>query len=73
MNPHPTVRSNCEHPEECVTRYRNQQHWTLVIITARRVACGTLRADDPSGESLLTVGNQFETKEFDTESLPAWR
>lgn len=56
-----------------MTRDRKQKPWALVIILACLVACGTLRADDPSGESLLTVGRLFGTKEFDSETLPARR
>ena len=54
-------------------RDRKPEPWALAIVLTCLAACGTLRADDPSGGSLLTVGRLFGTKEFDTESLPARR
>lgn len=47
--------------------------YTLAILTAWLVVCGTLRAEDASGESLLTIGRLFGVKEFDAEPLPARR
>ena len=52
---------------------RNSTRWPLGVLTALLVACGTLRADDPPVESLLTVGRLFGAKEFDTDPLPARR
>lgn len=60
-------------PEKFVNHDHNQKRWALAIITTCFVVCGNLRADEPVGESLLTVGRLFGTKEFDTESLPARR
>ena len=69
----PAVRSNSQHLEKSVTRDRKQRPWAPVIISACLVACSTLRRDDPSCESLLTVGRLFGVKEFDTDPLPARR
>ena len=52
---------------------RKQRPWALVIFLAWLASCSTLRAEDASGDSLLTLGRLFGTKEFDTESLPARR
>ena len=68
-----TVHSSSQNPEEAVTQDRRHLSWALAIFFVCFVAWGTLRADDPSGASHLTVGRLFGTKEFDTESLPARR
>ena len=52
---------------------RNSARWTLGVLTALFVACGTLRADDTPVESRLTVGRLFGAKEFDADPLPARR
>lgn len=54
-----------------MTRSRTPRQWQLGILAVFFVACGTLRADDPNAESLLSVGRLFGVKEFDTEQLPA--
>ncbi len=56
-----------------MTRDPKRKPGALVIVLTCLVACGTLRADDPAGPSLLTVGRLFGTKEFEAESLPARR
>ena len=57
-----------------MTPYRNQKHWTVGIMTAWLVVCGTLLRRRPARRrSLLTVGRLFGVKEFDTEPLPARR
>ncbi|MBX9681003.1 MAG: S9 family peptidase, partial [Gemmataceae bacterium] len=56
-----------------MTRNRKEKHWAVVVIFACLATCGTLRAEGPSDESLLTVGRLFGTKEFDSESPPPRR
>jgi putative heme-binding domain-containing protein len=56
-----------------VKRDGEQRLWAQVICTACLVTFGTLRAEEPSADSLLSVGRLFGVKEFDTEQLPARR
>lgn len=56
-----------------MTRKHKLKHWSLGIMTACLVVCGTLRAEGPPAESQLAIGRLFGVKEFDTERLPARR
>ncbi len=56
-----------------MTRSRKPWQWHLGIMTVLIVTGGTLRADAPSADSLLSVGRLFGVKVFDTEQLPARR
>lgn len=56
-----------------MNREHKQNLWALGFLAASCFVGGTLRAEEPTAASQLTIGRLFGTREFDTEKLPARR
>lgn len=66
------VRTPFPHSEEAVNHDRNLASWWAVAVVAASLGmCEGLHAEDPTPNSVLSVGRIFGVKEFDVETLPA--
>ncbi|MFO0875895.1 MAG: DPP IV N-terminal domain-containing protein [Gemmataceae bacterium] len=54
-------------------RNRTSKPWARALILACLASAAPLHAEAPPGESRLTIGRLFGTKEFDPEPIPARR